>query len=338
MKMKFIIICSLLLFIIACSPEERESSNAEYLGLETPTSTPQVFAPDIVSNGMYQRDLTITPDGKEIFYCSISGQYDYTFILHIKKENGKWSDPQMAQFSGNVNHKDLEPFVSPDGKKLYFASKRPLPGEDIKQGDANIWVVDKVNGKWGKPYPIGDSVNTDAPEFFPAVTKEGTLYFTKDDLKNNTSFIYRSKLVNGKYSKPEKLPKSVNTTNYQYNSYISPDESFMILPIYGREDSYGATDYYILFRNEKDQWSDPFNLGDKINSESGLEYSPYISPDSKYFFFMSAKNEMDNYSGKISYEMLNSVHNKAENGNPSIFWCNTDFLDKIKENENLNYK
>ena len=75
----------------------------------------------------------------------------------------------------------------------------------------------------------------------------------------------------------------------QDSAFIDPDERFIIVPATGMEDGLGGTDYYIVFRNKEDHWSKPINLGEKINSARGAEWSPYISPDGKYFFFMSSK-------------------------------------------------
>ncbi|WP_321538323.1 hypothetical protein [Flavobacterium piscinae] len=53
----------------------------------------------------------------------------------------------MVSFTGK--YKDLEPFLSTDGLKLYFASNRPLT-ESGEPKDFDIWYVErktlKVNG------------------------------------------------------------------------------------------------------------------------------------------------------------------------------------------------
>ena len=44
-------------------------------------------------------------------------------------------------------------------------------------------------------------MNTEGSEFFPSVTADGTLYFTRDE-EYRSSFIYRSRLVDGRYTEP----------------------------------------------------------------------------------------------------------------------------------------
>ncbi|MBK8368965.1 MAG: PD40 domain-containing protein [Bacteroidetes bacterium] len=45
-------------------------------------------------------------------------------IVTVNSRNGKYSKPKVASFSGKYH--DLEPFLSPDGLRLYFSSDRPL--------------------------------------------------------------------------------------------------------------------------------------------------------------------------------------------------------------------
>ena len=52
-----------------------------YLGQGIPGSDPSVFAPGIVSTGLYERDFTMTPEGDEIYYCVVLGNYDHAVIV-----------------------------------------------------------------------------------------------------------------------------------------------------------------------------------------------------------------------------------------------------------------
>ena len=44
-----------------------------------------------------------------------------------------------------------------------------------------------------------------------------------------------------------------------------------------------------LFRLLQSELSEPVNLGPNINTPGGREYTPYVSPDGRYFFFMSTR-------------------------------------------------
>lgn len=96
--------------------------------------------------------------------------------------------------------------------------------------------------------------------------------------------IYKSKYKDGRFSEPEKLPEKVNSKNGSFDGVISPDGSYYILCVYGKEDSFGGTDLYITFKKDKDNWTPLKNLGKTINTKKH-EGSAMISPDGKYLFF-----------------------------------------------------
>ena len=149
-----------------------------------------------------------------------------------------------------------------------------------------------VDGGWGEPFDIGVPVNSDDDEFFPTVTRDGTLYFTRRMLKaDRSAAVYRSRFVNGQYSEPEKLPDHVNSVKTLYNAFISPDESYLIACVPGKRGNIGAIDYYIAFRSVTDQWTELINMGEAVNTEGDRASSPYVSPDGKYFFFGFIKEE-----------------------------------------------
>ena len=54
-----------------------------YLGQKTPSNKAQLFANGIVATGLYTRDMAITPDGKEIYYCISSLGYNLIFYSKL---------------------------------------------------------------------------------------------------------------------------------------------------------------------------------------------------------------------------------------------------------------
>ena len=73
---------------------------------------------------------------------------------------------------------DLEPFITYDGLRLYFASNRPLSKKDLEPKDFDIWYTDRSckSCQWSEPVNIGLPINTSGDEFYPSVTKKNNLY------------------------------------------------------------------------------------------------------------------------------------------------------------------
>ncbi|MCF8228422.1 MAG: hypothetical protein K9G58_10940 [Bacteroidales bacterium] len=317
-------------FILSCTsePDSKKEIFGPYLGQEQPGEQAKLFAPGIVSNGMNNRDMAITPDGNEIYFCSSVGNHTYMSILMVKNIDGKWSDPEVVSFAQNPTYTYLEPCLSSDGNRMYFASNQPM-SDTAQTRNANIWYTDRNDDGWDSPKPLNTSINTAEGEFFPSVTNNGYLYFTRDEAATGLSFIYRARQTAQGFSDPVMLPGEVNNGVSRYNAFASPNDDFLIVPMYGREDSYGGTDYYIVYHHPDDSWSDPVNLGPEINSSNSREWSPYISPDGKYLFFMSARIP-EKFKGKLTYPELHQLHNSPQNGNSDIYWISSSVIDMMR--------
>ena len=261
-------------------------SAQDYLGQETPGFSPQLFGSQIVSTRLKERDITISPDGTEIYYTTFTNGFDGN-IFYVKLEDGKWSLPKIAPFSGNKE--DLEPAFSPDGNKLFFASKRQTNNYDI-------WYVERQSGgEWSNPISVGSPINTSANEFYPSIASSGTLYFTASYSHGvGREDIWSSKLVNGVYQTPVPLSTVNNAENDEYNAFIDPNEQYIYFCSFNRADDLGGGDIY-LSRKQGSGWSVPEHLGGQVNSNK-LDYSPFVSPDGRYLFFTSERGSTEQQS------------------------------------------
>jgi hypothetical protein len=330
----------LCVFAVACSPnccDDPECSVASgfpelrgpYLGQEPPGLEPEIFAPGIVSTGLPTRDLAMTPDGTELYFAvSLGGR---TMIMETHQVDGVWTEPAVAPFSGHSL--DIEPAISPDGQRFFFLSTRPQPGQEEKPGWVyqDIWVMDREGEVWGEPYNLGPPVNSDAPEYFPSLTNDGTLYFTREG-EDRVSATWRSRFVEGAYAEPEMLGPEVNCGSNRFNVFVAPDESFAIVPTLGREDVIGGVDYYVVFRSDDDTWSEPINLGPAINQPEGREWSASLSPDGKYLFFMSSRAYGETTVPLASKSITELLRLSTEPGwgSSDIWWVSAEIIEKLR--------
>lgn len=331
------ILLIVLLILSACSNPHREKESSVfpdlqgvYLGQKLPGDTVMMFAPGIISTGMEERDAAFVNNGREFFFTRIIDSV-YT-IFHSEEYDGRWTDPEVASFSGRYD--DAEPIFSTYGHGLYFISNRPAEGKPFDKKDFDIWYTYKTLEGWVEPQPLGAPVNTSQMEFFPSVTHDGTLYFGRSDEPNDRSDIYRSRRDEGKFTEPEKLPEIINAAENPFNACIAPDESYLIFCAYRSGSSFGKSDYYISFRDEDDNWSAPVNLGEGINT-SGDEYSPHITPGGKYFFFCTNGNPRQFTdplglidAGVRTYANAGSFQGRGIplNGSSDIYWIETHTL------------
>lgn len=86
---------------------------------------------------------------------------------------GEWSAPVRLAIS-DENSWDSNPFLTQDGKTLYFSSNRAGG-----MGSNDIWKSEKqADDTWGEPLNLGEGINTESEELFPYISKEGVFYFS----------------------------------------------------------------------------------------------------------------------------------------------------------------
>ncbi len=306
----------MMLMISGCfAPMAQQLS---YPGKQMPSGKPLLFAPGIVSDGMSNRDFTISPKGDEIFYTIQQKDFTVSTIVRMHKKNGSWSALETAPFSGRYN--DLEASFSPDGNRIYFSSNRPSSATDTTD-DFDIWFVNRTATGWSAPVHAGFVINSPGNEFYPSVAKNGNIYFTTE-FKNGKAKedIIMCEWKDGNYLAPVSLPEAINSKGYEFNAFIDPDEQFIIFTAYGREDDMGRGDLYISRKDASGNWQPAKNMGPEVNSKY-LDYCPYVTPDKKFFFFSS--NRVLNktpFAKKQDYLHISSMLKSAGNGQDDVYW------------------
>ena len=304
----------LLLLVFVCIFQHSSAQESiQFIAADTPG----VFAPGVISDGFANRDMAISPDGNDLFY-TIQWYFGlYSVILHAHKINNQWSKPDTAWFSGKYN--DMEPAFSPDGNRLYFSSNRPLKLSDSVK-DYDIWYLQKNGNRWEGPVHLGAAVNSDKDEFYPSLTKSGNLYFTRNN-DDRGDDIFISVLKDGTFSPAQTLPDAVNSKQDDFNAYVDPEEKFIIFSSYKRKDDLGRGDLYYALHTEG-SWQPAIHFEKGINSPA-LDYSPFVSPDHKYFFFTSKRQSIKfPFPNAKSATEIRQELNSSGNGFEDIYIMN----------------
>ena len=316
-------------FLFSCQQTEKKvpatkkaAEDYQYFGLDSPGEKPQLFSPNFISTHRNERDYTQNPSGNTVLYSLVLPANNLSVIMYQFFDGLFWSEPEVARFSGQ--YKDLEPAFTPDGSKLFFVSKRPVD-KTYDEKDYDIWYIDVSKNGWSNPINLGSPVNTASDEYFPTVSKNGNLYFTASyEDSFGEEDIYLSKFENGSYTTPVNLGDSINTDLYEFNSFIAPDESYLIFSSLGREDDAGGGDLYISYKNTDGSWTKARNMGKQINSGK-LDYCPFVSHDEKYFFFTSQREtyKITNRKRKQFSDVV-QLSNSIKNGLGNIYWMEFD--------------
>lgn len=237
------------------------------------------------------RDLTISSYGDEAYVTIQSNTEDNSGISKLRKENSDWT-LEVASFSGTF--KDLEPFLSPDGLRLYFVSNRPLQDSIPKPKDFDVWYVERTekNAPWGKPKNLLAPVNSEANEFYPALAKNGNLYFTSDrEGSMGKDDIFFSEWTGKIFGPPTALDENINSPGFEYHAYISQDESYLLFGAYRSEDGLRSGDIYMSQKDEYGMWSKARPLPTSINSKQ-MDYCPFVDKANQQLYFTSRRDSL----------------------------------------------
>jgi hypothetical protein len=146
------------------------------------------------------------------------------------------------------------------------------------------------------------------------------------------SDIYRAELVDGKYTKAELLPETINSPGFEGDAFIAPDESYLIVSTRREEDNIGQADLYLSFRAEDGSWSPLKNMGDKINSEGG-ENCQILSPCGKYLFYTSRQYRDLSSVSPLTYEAIRRAWAEPQNGYGDIYWVDVKIIEELKQDD-----
>ncbi|OUD35279.1 PD40 domain-containing protein [Flavobacterium sp. FPG59] len=236
------------------------------------------------------RDFCIAPNEKEAFFTIQSPNQELSKIVCVK--NKKWDNPVILPFCDGYSY--LEPFLSSDGTRLYFASDRPKDKSETLKSDFDIWFVERKdkNSEWSTPINIGSAVNSKNDEFYPTLSDNNNLYFTKDSkLGLGKDDIYYCQWNGANYSKPILLSTNINSEGYEFNAFISKDENLLIYTKYNAKDGFGSGDLYMAKRGIDGEWQAAENLSNTINSKY-MEYCPFYNNETNTLYFTSKRSNL----------------------------------------------
>jgi outer membrane protein OmpA-like peptidoglycan-associated protein len=149
----------------------------------TTYSEPKLFSKKVFSV-YHEASPIFTQDGKTMYYTQNELRENnkrkltngLNKIYKATYENGKWMDQGVLDIFALDSIRVAHPALSPDEKTLYFAS-------DAKgsYGQSDLYKIDLYpDGSIGNPVNLGSTINTEARESYPFVTKDNILLFASD--------------------------------------------------------------------------------------------------------------------------------------------------------------
>ncbi|RAK70732.1 hypothetical protein DLM85_02790 [Hymenobacter edaphi] len=217
-----------------------------------------------INSKAFESDAYITPDGLTIYFSTSKYSEDNTLDIYYatRQPGGDWGPAKSIGNQINTKYDDDSPYISRDGKTMYFASRghNTMGGYDIFKSS---W--DEAARAWGRPENMGYPVNTPDDDTYYRLSPDG-------------SYAYLSSYRIGGYGE-----KDIYTINYIKNVNIkgkvfSSRDSTTVIP--GVElvfNGQTASKEVISFRDV----TKPDSGNYQVNVLSGRSYQVALSKDGK---------------------------------------------------------
>ncbi|MCB9282612.1 MAG: OmpA family protein [Lewinellaceae bacterium] len=223
----------------------------------------------------------------------------------------------------------------------YQLSGKLLPDPTRSDFNQDIWIAESESQFFDKVYHPVFPLNNAFPNSICAATSQPNQYivinqFPKEGgMRKGFSFVWQR--LDGSWTAPEPMPiKNYYTDGPVVNLALSSDEDVIILSL-DRSDGKGMNDLYISFREVDGSWTEPENLGNKINTGYN-ETTPSLSDDMTTLFFASnrpgsegvdiyfSRREDSGWKNWSSPRRLNPPINSSANDSQPFFNAATGFL------------
>lgn len=291
----------------------------------TPAPEPRLFGEGVISTSDDEFGGSITPDGDTIYFSrSAPHSYRYT-MLESHRVRGRWSTPTVLPFSGRYT--DSDPTLSPDGKRMFWTSDRPVVAGTVKH-DYDVWMVERTaSGAWGPPQRLPAPINSDSNEYAASMTRDSVLYFSS--ARAGGIQVFRSRRVGGAWSPAENVTRLIDQGDstivpWDLDVMIAPDARYILLGSI-RPDTYGHFDIYMSW-NDGGHWSPPVHLPAPFNTRA-RDYSPHLEPDGHTLLFSSERGfALDPIVRPLSYRELVDRLRSTLNGSGNIYQVDVSAL------------
>ena len=197
-----------------------------------------------------QNDYNLSEAGRTRVFARSEAEFRNAKIMVSQRTRAGWSEPRPIAFS-DPRWSDSDPWLTPDGRTLYFISDRPAPGRAEGARDYDIWRARRTaSGAWSAPERLG-------PELHGA-----TLYFASARRSGRGGLdIYAAPAAGTGFARAAFLEGPFTGTGSESDFTLSPDGRTALFWRSGE----GGTGLLHIARRTANGWTEPQPLPAAIN-------------------------------------------------------------------------
>lgn len=227
-------------------------------------------------------NVIVSQDGQKMFYSAFVNNKDVVFLCQ-KQADGKWSKPlEEPSLNKNDEYNYLE----------YFSDDFVLKGGvsyTKNTTETGFEFLENKNGTYQtlKPLKIAAYNNYDKTADF-TMTNDGKILIMgieTDFTQGGTDLYFANRKEDGTYGLLQNMGKVLNSAADEGMPQLLSDNKTLLFSSIGFS-SYGNYDIYVSYRLDDTwkKWSEPINLGNKVNSDT-FEGSPFYDETTEMLYF-----------------------------------------------------
>lgn len=216
------------------------------------------------------------------------------FDLYFAPFGSDGAPGKVSRFApGLVRDANIGPAaVSPDGNRLYF-TRNYLEGKKLRKNESNklgIFIATRNGNQWADIQPF-EYNNTEYNLSYPFISNDGRFLFFSSDMPGGEGSydIYMCENVEGKWSKPVNLGKTVNSSAAEIHPFLHTSGKLYFasdragglggLDIWSSTLSYGT-------------WENPVHLDEPLNSTAD-DFALYAEQGGMEGYFTSNRHRFN---------------------------------------------
>ena len=291
----------------------------DYFGASPPGKEAEIFAPGIASTE-YHDDMypVFAPDGRDVILRingRLDGQVHSVLYLAHRDETGDWGTPEPLSFL--THHRCGGANFSPDGSRIFFTTRRPLPDADPSVSKTSLWFAQRMEQDWSEARPVASPINNLNLNGGLSIAADGTMYAALEIPGRDSRDIYVLECVDGEYPEYRLLPGEVNTAVHEVAPYVNSDKGYLLVTAVTPD----GLRIQLSVRGNDGAWLKSETVDELTVPEAKFVT---VSPDGKYVFFVSHRQSED--SNPAAVWTIAEFDSTPMEGSADIFWMKADFL------------
>jgi hypothetical protein len=249
--------------------------HALLLAAAAATLVPQASSP--------QNDYNFSEAGRTRVFARSEAEFRNAKIMVSERTARGWSEPRPIAFS-DPRWSDSDPWLTPDGRTLFFISDRPALGRAENARDYDIWRTRRTpSGAWSAPEHLGPEVNGAGQELGPEL-HGAILYFSSARRSGRGGLdIYAAPAAGTGFARAALLDGPFNGAASDSDFTLSPDGR---TALFWRSGEGGTGLLHIARRGPGDAWSEPAPLPPEIN-RGPFNFTPSFAPGARTITYAS---------------------------------------------------